>query len=43
MPEFIYAFEKDGGYFGVIAAIEDARERRFQFGLSPAGYRALKR
>jgi hypothetical protein len=43
MPEFIDAFEKDGGYFGVIAAIEDARERRFQFGLSPAGYRALKK
>lgn len=43
MPEFVDAFERDGGYFGVIAAIEGDKERIFQFGLSLRGYRALKK
>jgi hypothetical protein len=43
MPEFIDAFEKDGQYFGVIAAIDGDKERRFQFALSLQGYRALRK
>lgn len=43
MPEFVNAIEKEGAYFGVIAAIEGEREKRFQFGLSLQGYRAPRR
>ena len=43
MPELVDAFEIGGQYFGVIAAVESDKERRFQFGLSLQGYRALKR
>jgi hypothetical protein len=43
MPEIVDAFEKDGQYFGVIS-IEIGREsRKFRFGVSQSGYRALKR
>lgn len=43
MPELVDAFENNGQYFGVIAAVEDDKERRFRFGLSLQGYRSLRR
>ena len=39
MIEFIDAFEKDGQYFGVI----DHKSKRYQFGITPPGYRALRK
>lgn len=43
MPELIDAFEKDGGYFGIVGAKDGEKERDFQFSLSLQGYRALKK
>ena len=42
MPELIDAFENNGQYFGVVGEVESNNERRFQFGLSLLGFRALR-
>ncbi len=42
MPEIIDAFEKEGQYFGVIGIEVDGKCKKFQFGVSHAGYRALR-
>jgi len=39
MMEFINAFEKDGHYFAIV----ELESKKFQFGVSRAGYRVLKR
>ncbi|HTH37070.1 MAG TPA: hypothetical protein VL572_03850 [Pyrinomonadaceae bacterium] len=38
MIEFVDAFEKDGHFFAVV----ELQSRRFQFGVSKIGYRALR-
>lgn len=43
MPEIVDAFEKDGQYFGVVGLTIDRSTKRYQFGVSRAGYLALKR
>ena len=43
MPEIADAFERDGQYFGVVGIQLAGTSRQFQFGVSHAGYRALKR
>jgi len=41
MPEIIDAFEKDAQYFGVVGIEVSGLYKKFQFGVSQAGYRAL--
>lgn len=43
MPEIIDAFEMDGQYFGIVGVEISGESRKFGFGISQAGYRALKR
>ncbi len=43
MPEIIEVFEVDGQYFGVVGVEIGGESRKFCFGVSQAGYRALKR
>ncbi len=43
MPEIVDAFEKDGQYFGVIGIEIGGTYKRFQFGVSQAGYRAIRK
>lgn len=43
MPEIIDAFEEGGQYFGVVRVEVGGRFEKFGFGVSQAGYRALKR
>jgi hypothetical protein len=43
MPEIIDAFEDGGQYFGVVGVEIGAKVEKFGFGVSQAGYRALKR
>ena len=43
MPEIIDAFEVDGQYFGVVRVEISGESRKFGFGVSQTGYRALKR
>ena len=39
MMEFIDAFEREGHYFAVV----ELQSKKFQFGVSQAGYRAIKK
>jgi len=41
--EILDAFEKAGQYFGVVKVEIGGRSKQFRFGVSQAGYRALKR
>ena len=43
MPEIVDAFEKEGQYFGVVGIEFDGTYKKFRFGISQAGYRALRR
>lgn len=43
MPEIVDAFEDDGQYFGVVGVEIGGESRKLRFGVSQAGYRALKR
>lgn len=43
MPQIIEAFENEGQYFGVIEIEVDGIYKKFQFGISPGGYRALRK
>ncbi len=43
MPEIIGALENDGQYFGVILIEKNDQARKLRFGVSLAGYHALKR
>ncbi len=43
MPEIIDAFEENGQYFGIIEVEIGGASKKFRFGVSQAGYRALKR
>ena len=43
MPEIVDAFEKDAQYFGVIGIEVGGLYKQFQFGVSQAGYRALRK
>jgi len=43
MPEIIDAFEKAGGYFGIVEIEIGGVSKQFQFGLSANGYRALRK
>jgi hypothetical protein len=43
MPEIVDAFEEGGQYFGVVGVEIGGKLRVFRFGVSRAGYRALKR
>ncbi|HYE73115.1 MAG TPA: hypothetical protein VEF04_07290 [Blastocatellia bacterium] len=43
MPEIVDAFEKEGQYFGVIGIELNGTHQKFQFGISQAGYRALRK
>ena len=43
MPEIIDAFEKEGRYFGIIGIELDGIYKKFQFGISQTGYRALRK
>lgn len=43
MPEILDALETDGQYFGVVGIEIGGESRRFRFGVSQSGYRALKR
>ena len=43
LPEFIDALERDGHYFGVVELNKEGVAKRLQFGVSLAGYRAIKR
>ena len=43
MPEIIGASEKDGQYFGIISIEKNRHHKNLRFGVSQAGYKALKR
>lgn len=43
MPEIVDAFEQDNQYFGIVGIEISGELRKFRFGVSQAGYRALKR
>jgi len=43
MPEIVDAFEEGGQFFGIIRVEISAESKKFRFGVSQAGYRALKR
>ena len=43
MPEIIGALESDGQYFGAIGIERNGRHKRLRFGVSHAGYKALKK
>ena len=43
MPEIIDAFQDGGQYFGVVGVEIGGESRKFRFGVSQSGYRALKR
>ncbi|MBN1435692.1 MAG: hypothetical protein JW936_01335 [Sedimentisphaerales bacterium] len=43
MIELVHAFEKDDAYFCVVEVPKDSQRRKFQFGVTRAGYLALKR
>jgi len=43
MPEILDAIETDGQYFGVVGIEISGKSRKFRFGVSESGYRALKR
>ncbi len=43
MPEIVDAFENDGQYFGVVGIEIGGESRKFRFGVSQSGYRALRR
>ena len=43
MPEIVDAFEEGGQYFGVIGIESGGKLKKFRFGVTQAGYRALKR
>ena len=43
MIEFIDAFEREGRYFSIVGVPEGISRTKFQFGISRAGYVALKK
>ena len=43
MPEIICAFDEEGQYFGVVGIELNDTNKKFRFGVSRAGYSALKR
>jgi hypothetical protein len=43
MIEIIDAFQKDEGYFIIISVPKGLERKQFQFGVTPAAYRAVRR
>ena len=43
MPEILDAFERGGQYFSIVAIECDGITKRFEFGVSLNGYRALRK
>ena len=43
MPEVLDAFERAGQYFGVVAIQREGVTKRFEFGVSQDGYRAMRK
>lgn len=43
MPEIVDAFKQDGQFFGVVGIERQGVAKKFRFGISQAGYHALKR
>src|SRR5205807_2702189 len=42
-PEIINTLEREGQYFGIVRIEIDGSSKTFQFGVTPAGHKALRR
>jgi len=42
MPEIVDACERDGEHFGVVRVVLSGQPAVFEFGIDPAGYKALR-